>query len=148
MHKIPVILAIKDHRLSWHNATRKSALIGQRFGVEESLVLKRMKLARVAPQLLKEYRSDGITLECLMAFTVTDDHRRQLKVFRSLQDWQKDDPSAIRAALTEKMIEASSKPARFVGLNAYVAAGGAIEAFRDAKPLLLPSKQIAMLECG
>src|SRR3954453_17015730 len=27
MHKIPVILAIKDHRLSWHNATRKSALL-------------------------------------------------------------------------------------------------------------------------
>jgi ParB family chromosome partitioning protein len=47
-----------------------------------------MKLARVAPQLLKEYRSDGMTLECLMAFTLTDDHRRQLNVFKSLQDWQ------------------------------------------------------------
>ena len=117
--------------------------MAQRFGVEESLVLKRMKLARVAPQLLKEYRSDGMTLECLMAFTVTDDHRRQLKVFKSLQDWQKDDPSAIRAALTEKMIEASSKLARFVGLDAYTAAGGTTRAdlFGDEvyleKPALL-----------
>src|SRR6202049_520089 len=87
-----------------------------------------MKLARVAPQLLAEYRNEGMTLECLMAFTVTDDHRRQLKVFKSLQDWQKDDPHAIRSALTEKMIEASSKLARFVGLDAYTAAGGSSRA--------------------
>ncbi len=69
-----------------------------------------------------------MTLECLMAFTVTDDHRRQLKVFKSLQDWQKDDPSAIRAALTEKMVEASDKLALFVGLDAYQAAGGSTRA--------------------
>jgi len=105
-----------------------AAEIAQRFGTEESLVLKRMKLARVAPQLLKEYRSDGMTLECLMAYTITDDHRRQLKVFKSLQDWQKSDPSAIRACLTEKMIEAGSKLARFVGLDAYMAAGGTTRA--------------------
>lgn len=117
--------------------------VAVRFGIEESLVLKRMKLARVAPQLLAEYRGEGMTLECLMAFTVTDDHRRQLKVFKSLQDWQKDDPSAIRAALTEKMVEASDKIVRFVGLEAYQAAGGAIRAdlFGDEtyleKPALL-----------
>jgi ParB family chromosome partitioning protein len=100
--------------------------VAQRFGIEESLVLKRMRLARVAPSLLKEYRNEGITLECLMAFTITDDHRRQVKVFKSLQDWQKTDPHAIRAALTEKMIEADNKFARFVGLDAYAAAGGSI----------------------
>ena len=71
-----------------------------------------------------KYREENITLESLMAFTVIDDHRRQLKVFKSLQDWQKDEPSEIRAALTEKMIEASSKLALFVGVDAYVAAGG------------------------
>jgi ParB family chromosome partitioning protein len=139
-HALEMSLAENTVRLAMHPADQFEAFaalidkgaaaaeVGQRFGVEEGLVLKRMKLARVAPQLLKEYRSDGITLECLMAFTVTDDHRRQLKVFKSLQDWQKNDPSAIRAALTEKMIEAGSKLARFVGLDAYVAAGGATRA--------------------
>jgi hypothetical protein len=68
-----------------------------------------------------------MTLESLMAYTVTDDHRRQLKVFKSLQDWQQD-PSSIRAALTEKMVEAGSKLARFVGLDAYQAAGGSSRA--------------------
>ena len=101
-----------------------AAEVAERFGVEESLVLKRMKLARVAPELFQEYRNDGMTLECLMAYTITDDHRRQRKVFKSLQDWQKDDPEVIRNALTEKMVEASSKLAQFVGLDAYHAAGG------------------------
>src|SRR5207247_484028 len=101
-----------------------AAEVAQRFGIEESLVHKRMKLARVAPKLLEEYRSDGLTLECLMAFTVTDDHRRQLKVFKSLPDWRRNDADAIRAALTEKLIEAGSTLARFVGLDAYLAGGG------------------------
>ncbi len=135
-HALEMSLAENTVRLAMHPADQFEAFaalieqgataaeVAQRFGVEESVVLKRMKLARVAPQLLKEYRSDGMTLECLMAFTITDDHRRQLKVYKSLPDWQKDDPSAIRAALTEKMIEAGSKLARFVGVDAYTAAGG------------------------
>lgn len=101
-----------------------AAQVASRFGIEESLVHKRMKLARVAPELLREYRDGELTLECLMAFTVTDDHCRQLKVHESLQDWQKDDPGAIRDAIAEKMIEGSSKLARFVGLDAYTSAGG------------------------
>ena len=120
-HALEMSLAENTVRLAMHPADQFEAFaalidkgetaaeVAQRFGVEESLVLKRMKLARVAPQLLKEYRNDGMTLECLMAFTITDDHRRQLKVFKSLQDWQKDDPSAIRAALTEKMVEAEQQ---------------------------------------
>ena len=135
-HALEMSLAENTVRLAMHPADQFEAFaalidkgataaeVAQRFGVEESLVIKRMKLARVAPQLIQEYRDDGITLECLMAFTVTDDHRRQLKVFKSLQDWQKDDPSVIRDALTEKMVEASSKLALFVGLDAYTAAGG------------------------
>jgi ParB family transcriptional regulator, chromosome partitioning protein len=135
-HALEMSLAENTVRLAMHPADQFEAFaalidkgetaadVAQRFGVEESLVLKRMKLARVAPQLFAEYRSEGMTLECLMAFTITDDHRRQLKVFKSLQDWQKDDPAAIRSALTEKMIEANDKLARFVGLDAYVTAGG------------------------
>jgi ParB family chromosome partitioning protein len=135
-HGLEMSLAENTVRLAMHPADEfeafaalidkgeSAAQVAERFGVDESHVLKRMKLARVAPQLLKEYRNEGITLECLKAFAITDDHRRQLKVFKSLQDWQKDDPSEIRAALTDKLIEASSKLARFVGMEAYVAAGG------------------------
>ncbi|WP_437186540.1 ParB N-terminal domain-containing protein [Planctomicrobium sp. SH668] len=110
------------------NKGHTAAEVATRFGIEESLVHKRMKLARIAPELFEEYRNDEMTLECLMAFAVTDDHDRQLKVYQFLQDWQKEDPGAIRDALTEKMIEASSKLARFVGLEAYTAAGGSTHA--------------------
>ncbi len=139
-HAAEMSLAENTVRLAMHPADQFEAFaalieqgataaeVAQRFGIEEGVVLKRMKLARVAPALLAEYRKDKLTLECLMAFTITDDHRRQLKVYKSLPDWRKDDPSAIRAALTEKMIEASSKLARFVGLDAYQAAGGSTRA--------------------
>ena len=91
-HALEMSLAENTVRLAMHPADQFEAFaalidqgesaadVASRFGVEESLVLKRMKLARVAPQLLKEYRSDGMTLECLMAYTITDDHRRQVKV--------------------------------------------------------------------
>jgi ParB family chromosome partitioning protein len=87
-----------------------------------------MKLASVAPELFQLYRDNEITLECLMAFAVTDDHDRQVKVHQSLPEWQQDDPDAIRDALTEKMVEASSKLVRFVGLETYQAAGGSTHA--------------------
>jgi type IV secretion system protein VirD4 len=139
-HALEMSLAENTVRLAMHPADQFeafAALIEQgesatdvacRFGVEESLVLKRMRLARVAPELLAEYRSEGMTLECLMAYTITDDHHRQLKVFTSLPNWSKNDPDAIRAALTEKMVESSDKLACFVGQEAYVAAGGSTRA--------------------
>lgn len=135
-HAQEMSLAENTVRLAMHPADQFEAFAGlidkgqtaadvaARFGVEESLVHKRMKLARVAPELFHEYRNEALSLECLIAFTITDDHRRQLKVFKSLQDWQREDPTAIRDALTEKMIDAGSKLARFVGLEAYTAAGG------------------------
>ncbi|HVX13336.1 MAG TPA: ParB N-terminal domain-containing protein [Pirellulales bacterium] len=135
-HGLEMSLAENTVRLAMHPADEfeafaalidkgeSAAQVAERFGVDESHVLKRMKLARVAPQLLKQYREGSITLECLKAFSITDDHRRQVKVFKSLQEWQKEDPSEIRAALTDKLVEASSKLARFVGLEAYAAAGG------------------------
>lgn len=148
-HALEMSLAENAVRLEMHPADQYEAFaalieqgesaadVATRFGIDESTVLKRMKLARVAPQLFAEYRKEGMTLECLMAYTVIDDHRRQLKVFKSLQEWQKEDPDAIRAALTEKMIEASDKLARFVGLDAYVEAGGSTRADLFGKEVYL-----------
>lgn len=124
MHPADQFEAFADLLDKGHTA----AEVAVRFGIEEGLVHKRMKLARVAPELFHNYRDDHMTLECLMAFTVTDDHELQVKVHESLPDWQKDDPEAIRDALTGNLVEASSKLARFVGLESYTAAGGATHA--------------------
>ncbi|MCH5705541.1 DNA-binding protein, partial [Salmonella enterica] len=51
--------------------------IAARFFVSVSTVRQRLRLASVSPTLLEIYGEDGITLEQLMAFTVTDNHARQ-----------------------------------------------------------------------
>lgn len=101
-----------------------AAAVAERFGVDEKHVLKRLKLGRVAPSLLEAYQAGDIDLESLTAFTVTDDRKRQVKVYKGLSDWQKRDPGAIRDILTERMVEAGDKRVAFVGLDTYLAAGG------------------------
>lgn len=103
-----------------------TAEVAARFGATEKHVLKRIRLARVAPELVAEYRAGGIDLECLMAFTVTNDRARQLDVFHSLRGWQKGNAGHIKVRLTESTVRADDKRARFVGLEAYAAAGGAV----------------------
>src|SRR5216684_6294238 len=51
--------------------------IAARFFVTPAIVKQRLRLAAVSEKLLDIYAEDGMTLEQLMAFTVTDDHPRQ-----------------------------------------------------------------------
>ena len=102
--------------------------IAARFGVTPTIVRQRLKLAVVSPKLIAAYRKDEMTLDQLMAFTIADDHKQQEKVWKELPDWnrQRGDGAAIRAALTEQHVGADSKLARFVGIEAYESAGGAV----------------------
>lgn len=99
--------------------------IAARFGVTPAVVRQRLRLARVSPRLMAVYREGGMTLDQLMAFTVTDDHARQESVWESLS-WNKE-PGLIRRTLTHDRVRASDRRAVFVGLEAYEAAGGVIE---------------------
>ena len=47
---------------------------------------QRLRLASVSPKLLDVYAEDGMTLEQLMAFTVTADHARQEQVWENVSD--------------------------------------------------------------
>ncbi|MGL5010146.1 MAG: ParB N-terminal domain-containing protein [Paracoccaceae bacterium] len=100
--------------------------IAAAFFVTPQFVKQRLKLAAVAPALLEVYAEDGMTLEQLMAFTVSPDHVRQVQVWDAVQtSWNKGAP-AIRRMLTEGNVEASDRRAVFVGLEAYEAAGGTV----------------------
>ena len=100
--------------------------IAAAFFVGVNVVKQRLRLASVAPTLLDLYAEDGMSLEQLMAFTVTADHARQEQVWRAISgSWQKE-PYQIRRMLTEKAVRASDRRAVFVGLDAYEAAGGAV----------------------
>jgi ParB family chromosome partitioning protein len=101
--------------------------VAARFGVTATAVRQRLKLANVAPRLFELYRADEINLDQLMALAVTDDHAAQERVWDSAQEWQRQ-PHALRRALVETMVDGASDPrARFVGIEAYINAGGQID---------------------
>jgi ParB family chromosome partitioning protein len=99
--------------------------IAAAFFVSVGIVKQRLRLAAVSPRLLEIYAEDEMTLEQLMAFTVNGDHARQEQVYDRLQPYLRD-PHAIRRMLTEGSVRAADKRAQFIGLDAYVAAGGTI----------------------
>jgi ParB family chromosome partitioning protein len=114
-------------------ALRKKGLgeeeIAARFFVNASVVKQRLRLAAVSEKLLEIYAADGMNLDQLMAFTVTNVHARQEQVWDTLARSHNKEPYAIRRQLTEGAVRASDKRAQFVGIEAYEAAGGV--AMRD-----------------
>ncbi len=100
--------------------------IAARFFVTPTVVKQRLRLTSVSPKLLETYAEDGMTLEQLMAFTVSDDHKRQEQVWKNLSEWESE-PWTIRRQLTQNAVPASDRRALFVGVEAYEAAGGVVQ---------------------
>ncbi|MEZ2127684.1 MULTISPECIES: ParB/RepB/Spo0J family partition protein [unclassified Sinorhizobium] len=100
--------------------------IAAAFFVAVNVVKQRLKLASVSPKLLDVYAEDGMTLDQLMAFTVSGEHERQEQVFQRLQHAYDKQPYVIRRMLTEGAVRATDKRAQFIGVNAYVEAGGTV----------------------
>jgi len=100
--------------------------IAARHFVTPAIVKQRLRLASVSPTLHEVYAEDGMTLEQLMAFSVTGDHARQEQVWENVSKSGYDEPYQIRRMLTENTVRASDKRAQFVGISAYEAAGGGI----------------------
>jgi len=99
--------------------------VAAHFGVSETVVNRRLALARVSPVLLQHYRDQLLRLELLQAFTLTDDHAAQEAVWEGLQPWQQQ-PHTIRGMLSRNTVPATNKQVRFVGLAQYEAQGGAL----------------------
>jgi ParB family chromosome partitioning protein len=100
--------------------------IAARFFVPPAVVKQRLRLVAVSEKLLDVYAEDGMTLEQLIAFTVTNDHARQEQVWEAVQQSYNKEPYLIRRQLTERAVRASDRRARFVGTKAYEAAGGVV----------------------
>uniref|UniRef100_A0A6P4FIE2 Uncharacterized protein YubM-like n=1 Tax=Drosophila rhopaloa TaxID=1041015 RepID=A0A6P4FIE2_DRORH len=98
--------------------------IAAAFFVPVTVVKQRLRLMSVSEKLLDVYEQDGMRLEQLMAFSISDDAARQEQVWEIVAQSHNREPYVIRRMLTEKAVRASDARARFVGLDAYVAAGG------------------------
>ena len=103
--------------------------IAAAFRVSVLVVRQRLRLANACPVILKAFENGELTLEQLMAYCITDNHARQQQVFEVLgigSAWN-NRAEQIRRMLTEKSVPTDDKRALFIGTDAYLASGGAIE---------------------
>ncbi len=94
--------------------------------VSPAIVKQRLRLASVSPTLHEVYADDGMTLEQLMAFSVTADQARQEQVWNNVSSSGYDEPYQIRRTLTENTVRASDRRAQFIGLDVYEQTGGTV----------------------
>lgn len=114
--------------------------IAHAFGVSETVVNKRLKLATVSSVIIDAFRQGILTLEQLQAFSLSTNKKEQEKLYHfgdeskkieNLQSywslngqWGEKKGSWIREALTKKEIRADDPRAVFVTVEAYEEAGG------------------------
>ncbi len=97
--------------------------VARRFGCTVRLVEQRLALARLSPKIRAAYRKGDINLDVARAFSINDDHTAQERVFRQLAK-PITHAASVRSALTAGRVPAHDRLARFVGAEAYEAAGG------------------------
>lgn len=114
--------------------------IAERFGAQLRHVEQRLALGRLSPKIRAAYRRGELTLDVARAFCLTDDHGAQERLFKQVPKPITHAPS-IRNALSGGRAPATDRLARFVGLDAYEAAGGRV--VRD-----LFEDEVAFLEDG
>lgn len=100
-------------------------VIASRFGQSVITVRQRLKLANLSPKVLEELRTDDMTIEQARALALSDSHEEQERVWFEAPAWNRE-PRSLRSLLTREHVRSTDRLARFVGLEAYEAAGGGI----------------------
>jgi len=102
--------------------------VAKRFGVTTRFVEGRVRLAELAPCVFEALAAGEITLGSAQAYAVTTDVDRQAHVFKQMAgSYYGDNPDNIKRAILNGAIKPTDAKARFVGRDAYIAAGGRIE---------------------
>lgn len=99
--------------------------ISKRFGVTARHVEQRLALAKLSAKVKAAFRKGEITLDAARAFCLTDDHAAHDAVLKTLAR-PITSAQSVRACLTQGRVPAHDRLARFVGLDAYAAAGGVL----------------------
>jgi len=100
--------------------------IAARFGATPLAVSRRLRLAALSPKLLALHETRDITLDQLMALTVSDDHEKQEECWFTSAKWNRD-PSDLRERLTGGQPTTEDYPGfKLIGADAYRGAGGTL----------------------
>lgn len=97
--------------------------IAARFGIPLRRVRQRLAIGKLPADIIQALKSDKITLASAQAYTLLPNQADAIKLFRKgvTSDWD------IRQVFAKARIAATSMEARYVGREAYVAAGGAVD---------------------
>lgn len=117
MHPADAIRAFGTMQAEGHG----EEAIAHRYGYDPREVRKMLALANVSPKVINALASDKIDLACAQAFTLTDDHKRQERVLKRARTAHE-----VRSLLTETKVTTGNRLFRFVGSDAYEAAGGTL----------------------
>jgi ParB family transcriptional regulator, chromosome partitioning protein len=88
-----------------HEGGMSEEEIAARHFVTPAIVKQRLRLASVSKKLHEVYAEDGMTLEQLMAFSVTGDHARQEQIWEQVSRSGYDEPYKVPVEDTLKCIQ-------------------------------------------
>ncbi|ELU8076065.1 ParB/RepB/Spo0J family partition protein [Salmonella enterica] len=101
------------------------AQIGDALGFGSRHVQRMLKLSNLAPSLMELLATDMLSVEQCQALCLEDDHARQVEVFESVKaSWSNAPAHLIKRAITETEVRTDNIKFRFIGREAYEAAGG------------------------
>ncbi|WP_375207688.1 ParB/RepB/Spo0J family partition protein [Hyphococcus sp.] len=103
------------------------AEIAMRFGITERQVAQRLALGGAAACVRKALRKGEISLDIARLFAGCPDVAKQERVFKAIDERGAFSPYAVKHRLYEGVATAKDDLVRFVTLEAYEAAGGAVE---------------------
>lgn len=104
----------------------------RRFGKSVRYIEERLRLAALAPDILEALRLGVISVDAAKAYAAYPDRELQQKVFAGQEAMRvhganKHSVAAIRAAMAGKIYRRGDRQVRYLGLDAYLAAGGRVE---------------------
>jgi ParB/RepB/Spo0J family partition protein len=99
--------------------------IATRFGASVRHVRQRLALAALSPTLKDALRKGELGLDAARAFCLVADHERQDAVF-AIMTKPVSNAYAVRSYLTQGAVRITDRLAKFVGVEAYEAAGGIV----------------------
>ena len=100
--------------------------IAATFGKNKRDVSRLLKLSSVSPKLVEIFRAGKLSLDAVMAFSITEDHEKQLSCYEGFKG-RRVSAEQIREILTEAYMDDRDPLARFVTMAAYRKAGGRVE---------------------
>lgn len=111
--------------------------IALEFGVDARYVNGRLALSAVHPKILEDFRKGEFEMDVVQAFTTEPDQKRQLKVYKTLSAWQRQDADRVKDSLHDKSLTNRDSIVNYVTIKAYTKAGGMVTEDFFSKEVIL-----------